>query len=184
MKKWLCCPQCKKYEVPPSQHVGDVFESGTCNVKPVSQWNMELPTAVSSLANRYERGQVSLCGLFSTVVKDAGMSKCHVQGEVNSLGKLDRHYYGMFVFLASKDEGIWIESPNPESSLRIKDALRWFRKNNKLYSDFFCEYETLFRFSKPAFINPVLENQNIPLERLLEEEAVGMAFPIDATYFD
>ena len=43
----------------------------------------------------------------------------------------------------------------------------------------------MFRFSKPAFINPVLlENQNIPLERLLEEEAVGMAFPVNATYFD
>ena len=43
----------------------------------------------------------------------------------------------------------------------------------------------LFRFSKPAFINPVLlENQNIPLERCLEEEAVGMAFPINETYFD
>ena len=43
-EKWLCCPQCKKYVVPPTLHVGDVFESGTCNTKPVSQWNMELPT--------------------------------------------------------------------------------------------------------------------------------------------
>ena len=43
----------------------------------------------------------------------------------------------------------------------------------------------MFRFSKPAFNNPVLlENQNIPLDRLLEEEAVGMTFPINATYFD
>ena len=43
----------------------------------------------------------------------------------------------------------------------------------------------MFGFAKPAFINPVLlEKQSIPLDRLLEEEAVGMAFPIDATYFD
>ena len=56
----------------------------------------------------------------------------HVQGEVNFLGKLDCHCYDMFGFLASKDEGIWIESPNPESSLKIKNALRWFRKNNAL----------------------------------------------------
>ena len=27
-------------------------------------------------------------------------------------------------------------------------------------------------------------SQNIPLERLLEEEAVGMALPVDATYFN
>ena len=69
----------------------------------------------------------------------------------------------MFGFLASKDEGIWIESPNPESSLRIKGALKWFRANNKLYSDFFCEHETLFRFAKPAFINPVLLEKQHPI---------------------
>ena len=73
-----------------------------------------------------------------------------LQGEVNFLGKHDHHYYGMVGFLAIKDEGIWIESPNSESSLRIKVALRWFRKN-KLYSDFFFyKYET-FRFAKHAF---------------------------------
>ena len=44
----------------------------------------------------------------------------HAQGEVNSLGKLDRHYYGMFGFLASKDEGFLIESPSPESSLKLR----------------------------------------------------------------
>ena len=55
--------------------MGDVFESGTCIAKPVSQWNMKLPNAVANLANGYERGQVSLCGLFSTVVKDAVMSR-------------------------------------------------------------------------------------------------------------
>ena len=66
--------------------MGDIFESGTCNAKPVSQWNMKLPSAIANLANRYERGQVSLCGLFSTIVKDAGMPRfSHVQGEVNSL---------------------------------------------------------------------------------------------------
>ena len=69
--------------------MGDVFESGTCIAKPVSQWNMKLPNAVANLANRYERGQVSLCGLFSTVVKDAGMSRfSHVQGEENLLVNL------------------------------------------------------------------------------------------------
>ena len=50
----------------------------------------------------------------------------------------------------------------------------------KLYTDFFL---VRMQFSKPAFINPV-QIQNIPLERLLEEEAVGMAFPINTTYFD
>ena len=48
-EKWLCCPQCKKYAVPPDQHAGDVFESGTCISKPVSQWNMKLPNAIANL---------------------------------------------------------------------------------------------------------------------------------------
>ena len=124
------------------------------------------------------------CGLFSTVVKDAEMSKfSRVQREIISLGKLDRRYYGVFGFLASKDEGIWIESPNPESSLRIKDALRWLRSKNCILT--FSVNMKLFWFAKSALINPVLlEEQSIPLDRLLEEEAVGMAFPIDATYFD
>ena len=50
-EKWLCCPQSKKYVVPPDQHVGDIFESGTCIVKPVGQWNTKLPNAVANLAN-------------------------------------------------------------------------------------------------------------------------------------
>ena len=38
---------------------------------------------------------------------------------------------------------------------------------------------------KPGFINPgLLEDQNISLDRLLEGEAAGMAFPLDAKYFD
>ena len=40
------------------------------------------------------------------------------------------------------------------------------------------------RYCKPGFINPkLLEDQNISLEKLLEDEAAGMAFPLDAKYF-
>ena len=119
-----------------------IFESKSANAqcKPVNLWDTRKPDPLDNLANRYERGQISLCGLFSTIVKDSGMSRfSHVQGDVNSLGKLDRHYYGMFGFLATKEEGIWIESPNPESSLRIQSALKWLRRNNPLYSTFFSE---------------------------------------------
>ena len=52
---------------------------------------------------------------------------------------------------------------------------------NHLYSTFFAQYETL----KPSFINPkLLEDQSISLEKLIEDEAAGMAFPLDAKYFD
>ena len=57
--------------------------------------------------------------------------------------------------------------------------------NNHLYSKFFSQYETLFRYAKPGFINPSLvEDQSISLEKVLEDEAAGMAFPLDAKYFD
>ena len=47
---------------------------------------------------------VSLCGLFSNTVKKASMSQYHhLQGEVNAIKKLDRHFYGLFGFLAMKD---------------------------------------------------------------------------------
>ena len=50
-------------------------------------------------------------------VKDAGVSQWHhIQGEINAIHKLDRHYYGMFGFLASKNNSINAYSPNPESS--------------------------------------------------------------------
>ena len=81
MKNGFLVFNVKKYAVPPDQHVGDVSKSGTCGTciaKPVSQWNMNLPNAIANLANR---GQVSLCSLFSTVVKDARTSRfSHAQG--------------------------------------------------------------------------------------------------------
>ena len=43
------------------------------------------------------------------------------------------------------------------------------------------EYETLFRYVKPRFINPaLLEDQNIPLKTFW----MGMAFPVDSNYFE
>ena len=50
---------------------------------------------------------------------------------------------------------------------------------------FFSRFETLLRYVKPEFINPsLLDELNIPLEKVLEDEAAGLAFPLDAKYFD
>ena len=109
----------------------------------------------------------------------------HLQGEVNAITKLRKHYHGVFGFLAVKDN-ILALSPSPASSLHIKSAVGWMHANNHLYSKFFSQYETLMRYCKPGFINPkLLEDQSIiSLEKLLEDEAAGMAFPLDAKYFD
>ena len=43
----------------------------------------------------------------------------------------------------------------------------------------------MFRYCKPSFINlTLLEDHNIPLEKVLDDKAAGMAFPLDAKYFD
>lgn len=84
-ERWYCCIFCKSNEVPPDQHVGHVFDT-SLNAKPVEDWDMSFPNEVQSLVNQYERGQISLCGLFSSTVRDASMTQYrHLQGEVNAV---------------------------------------------------------------------------------------------------
>ena len=103
-EKWFCCGYCKSSTVPIDQHVGRVFGESEADVRPVEEWDMSIPKPIKALCNKYETGMVSLCGLFSSTVKKASMSQYqHLQGEVNALKKLDRHYYGLFGFMAIKD---------------------------------------------------------------------------------
>ena len=54
-------------------------------------------------------------GLFSSTVREASMTQYHhLQGEVNAIIKLDRHYGDI----------IWEKSPSPVQSIRIKKAIR------------------------------------------------------------
>ena len=182
--KWYACSYCRSKKVPSEEQIGDIFRDG--ELKPVTEWDMHQPETLAVLRNRFETTQTALCGLFSTTVKHAGYSQWrHVQGEVNAVQKQERHFYGLFGFLACKEQDLRQQSKQPEASLRIHNALRWLRSHNHLYTDFFSNYETLFRYARPQFINPArLEAENMPLDRLLEDEAVGMAFPVDSRYFD
>ena len=54
-------------QIPPEQHVGNVFDASS-DVKSVGEWGMSFPTEIQSLANQYEREQMSLCGLFSSTI--------------------------------------------------------------------------------------------------------------------
>ena len=157
-------------------------------MKPVKLWDMSKPQPIAQLSNRYEIGHVSLCGLFSTTVKKASVCRYqHITGEVNSITKLDRHFHGMFGFLAMKEDDINVFADNPDSASRIKKALSWYCSHNHLYSSFYSNYETFFRHIKPQFgcINPeIIAKVNLSLEQILEDEVAGMAFPIDARFFD
>ena len=81
--------------------------------------------------------QVALCGLFSTTVKDAKQHKWrHMQGEINSLHKLDKHYYGMFGFMMMNEQVNEQLTQHPEASERVRKALSWLKGNNHLYKNF------------------------------------------------
>ena len=105
--KLYSCGSCKAFESPEDLpivfHVGKVAEDNS--TLPVTEWEMVYPSCLTALANRYELSQIALCALFSTTVKDAKQHQWkHVQGEVNSLHKLDKHYYGIFGFLMLNDK--------------------------------------------------------------------------------
>ena len=154
---WYCCSHCKSASVPTEMHVGRVFGKEESEARPVPEWDMKIPDTIAALCNKYETGRVALRGLFSETVKKAAMSQYrHLQGEINAITKLDSHYHGLFGFMAVKDSDIFTRSPDPCSSLHIKNALRWFRANNHLYNSFFAHYDNLIaeRYVKPSCINP------------------------------
>ena len=185
--KLFACTVCKSFKSPSELstdfHVGKVKIND--NILPVDQWDMRYPHEILSLKNQVECGQVALCGLFSTVVKDAKLKMHqwrHIQGEINSLHKLDKHYYGLFGFMLMNEKVNDQLTKHPDAFERIRTALSWFKQNNHLYQTFLARFETMYRFLRDNLVNPEMLKLNYP--EILEEEAVGMTFPIDSEYFD
>ena len=183
--KLYSCGNCKAFESPDELpivfHVGKVTDDNSS--LPVTEWEMVYPSCLTALANQYERSQIALCALFSTTVKDAKQHQWkHVQGEVNSLHKLDKHYYGMFGFLMLNDKVKEHLTKYPEATERIRQALQWLKRNNDLYKTFLSRFETIYRYFRPDIVNP--EVLKLDEDKILEDEAVGMAFPVDSNYFE
>ena len=99
--KLYVCSVCSSYKNPTEYSL--TFHVGKTPGLTVTEWDMVYPPEVTSLKSEAEKCQVALCGIFSTTIKDAKKHQWqHIQGEVNALHKLDRHYYGMFGFLMIK----------------------------------------------------------------------------------
>ena len=77
-ERWYSCAYCSSNTIPSNQHVGCVLDP-SLNVMPVDEWDMTFPTEVQSLANQYERGQMSVCGLFSNTVREASIATFKVK---------------------------------------------------------------------------------------------------------
>ena len=73
-----CCSHCKSASVPTEMHVGRVVRKES-EVRPVPEWDMKIPDPIAALCNKYETGQVALCGQFSETVKKAAMSQYQVK---------------------------------------------------------------------------------------------------------
>ena len=106
----------------------------------------------------------------------------HIQGEVNALHKLDRHYYGLFGFMLINEPISDDSVKYPEACERIRQALHWLKKNNHLYKDFMARFETLYRYVRQDVVNP--EALKLDHNEILESEALGLAFPVDSEYFE
>ena len=96
--------------------------------------------------------------------------------------KLNNHYYGMFGFLVGKTAAD-LSSQNQESTsdseLRIRRALFWLRENNHLYTRFYANYETLYRFDPERIVHlndadKVSDSRATSLAEHLHDEENGL----------
>ena len=168
--KLFACTVCKSFKSPSEfnseMHVGKVKVDD--DVLPVHEWDMTYPQEILSLKNQTECCQISLCGVFSTVVKDAKQHQWrHLQGEVNSLHKLDKHYYGLFGFMLLNEKISDELTKYPEACERVRKALSWLKKNNHLYKKLLARYETMYRFIRDNVANP--EILKIDYQDILQE---------------
>ena len=89
--------------------------------------------------------------LVSTVIKDAKQHQWrHVQGEVNALHKLDKHYYGLFGFMMMNVKISDHMTKYPESCERVRVALSWLKKYNHLHKNNVQIYQRSFSKSRNA----------------------------------
>ena len=179
--KLYVCSVCSSYKNPTEYSL--TFHVGKTPGLTVTEWDMVYPPEVTSLKSEAEKCQVALCGIFSTTIKDAKKHQWrHIQGEVNALHKLDRHYYGMFGFLMIKETITEKLTKYSGACERIRIALNWFKKKNNLYKQFLARFETMYRYLRHDVVNPdILKGSQ---DKILESEAIGMAFPVDSEYFD
>ena len=63
-----------------------------------------------------------------------------------------------------------------------KNSAELVEKNNHLYKDFLARFETMYQYVRENIVNPEILKGNP--NKILESEALGMAFPLDSGYFD
>ena len=137
---WTACGNCRKGPV-------DLYNTSDPN-----NGQLYVPDALKDLVSPYEKGQIALAGLISKSVKprcDTFKVWEHIQGQIRTRGRLDYHYFGMYGFMVAKDKEQVLDKGQEsvsEIQLRIKRELFWLQGNNPLSSNFYANYDTLYRF--------------------------------------
>ena len=91
----------------------------------------------------------------------------------------------MFGFLVMNEKISANISESSDTCERIRVALQWLKKHNHqsdLYQQFLACFETMYRYLRSDIVNPEL--LGLHQDTILEDEAIGMAFPVDSAYFD
>eukprot|EP00112_Aurelia_sp_Birch-Aquarium-sp1_P026726 Seg968.10 transcript_id=Seg968.10/GoldUCD/mRNA.D3Y31 product="hypothetical protein" protein_id=Seg968.10/GoldUCD/D3Y31 len=170
---WISCRNCKDGPI-------DLY---TCGDPETGL--QTLPDALKALRGPCEKGQISIAGIYQKIVKKRdNLRKTweHVQGQVSTMTKLNNHYYGMFGFLVGKTAAD-LSSQNQESTtdseLRIRRALFWLREHNHLYTRFYANYETLYRFDPERIVHlndadKVSDSRDTSLTEHLHDEESGL----------
>ena len=125
--KLYACSVCNTFKNPKEYSI--TFHVGKTNKSSTLECDMGYPPQVMCLKTEFEKCQIALYGIFSTTVKDAKRyQRRYIQGEVNALHKLDKHYYGMFRFLLMNEKVSADCSNNSDAYERIRVALQWLKK--------------------------------------------------------
>ena len=138
---------------------------------------------VLKVLNAYERAQLSLCGIFSHILRKVNPMKKSWEirrGETNVLTKLDKHYKGMYGYLVGQKK----EEESVMTMAKVAAGLSWLRQNNPLYASFLSRVETLFRYDKSKSSLPdgsgVQDAKGRSMQQHLQKEPSGLLLPLEA----
>ncbi len=141
----------------------------------------QIPQELCNL-NVYEQNQIALCGGFYTLYRKQN-PQCkifeHRQGESNIGRKRDSDYHNMFTTYYNVDRPQKTDSSNR----KIKTALLWLKRNNRLYNEFLSNYETIYGYLiSTSNVRPeerIIQISKGNLADLVGKDKMGLLIPAD-----
>lgn len=118
-----------------------------------------IPLEIQNLQNYYEKKTLSLGSLFCGSFRPTGYSYEHFIGNA-SIGPRTDDFSGMIGVLFNGIDLLRSDERDNINLDRVRAALRWLRKNNRIYSEFLPYIETLYYYFKPQGLGAPLPSVN------------------------